>query len=122
MPHRQKVYSLTGRIDDRLMQQAFRAVKRNRGAAGVDKVSVQMFDANRDDNLAALKRSLKTRGLYQPYPLRRRYIPKGSGEMRPLGIPAVRDRVAQEVVRSLLNPIFEPQFHDDAQSGNTASW
>ena len=49
-----KAYSLTGRIDDRLMTQAFKAVKRNRGAAGVDKVSITMFEENLDSNLASL--------------------------------------------------------------------
>jgi group II intron reverse transcriptase/maturase len=96
------------------MDQAFRAVKRNRGAAGIDQVSINMFEANLENNLAALQRDLKTRGVYQPLPLRRKYIPKGPGKTRPLGIPAVRDRVAQEVVRRLLSPIFEPMFHDDS--------
>jgi group II intron reverse transcriptase/maturase len=108
-----KVHSLTGRITLLLMRQAFLAVKRNRGAAGVDKVSVQLFEANLEENLAALMRELKT-GTFQPLPLRRVFIPKGPGstKLRPLGIPVVRDRVAQEVVRRLLAPIFEPQFHD----------
>jgi len=96
------------------MRQAFRTVKRNRGAAGVDRVSIQLFEANLDVNLAALQRQLKTRGVYQPHPLRRKHIPTGPGQTRPLGIPAVRDRVAQEVVRRLLSPIFEPLFHDDS--------
>ena len=95
------------------MLQAFRAVKRNRGAAGIDKVSVKMFDANLEQNLAALMRDLKT-GNFRPRPLRRKMIPKGPGttKLRPLGIPVVRDRVAQEVIRRLLAPIFEPQFHE----------
>ncbi len=110
-----KVHSLTGRITPKLMQQAFRAVKRNRGAAGVDKVSINMFDANREENLAALMRDLKGR-TFQPRPLRRVYIPKGPGstKLRPLGIPVVRDRIAQEVIRRLLAPIFEPMFHDNS--------
>ncbi len=110
-----KVHSLTGRITPQLMQQAFRAVKRNRGAAGVDKVSINLFDANREENLAALMRGLKA-GTFRPRPLRRVYIPKGPGskKLRPLGIPVVRDRVAQEVIRRLLAPIFEPQFHRDS--------
>ncbi len=108
-----KVHSLTGRITPQLMQQAFLAVKRNRGAAGVDKVSIAMFAANLEENLAALMRDLKT-GVFRPLPLRRVHIPKGPGsnKLRPLGIPVVRDRVAQEVVRRLLAPIFEPRFHD----------
>ena len=108
-----KVHSLTGRITARLMRQAFQAVKRNRGAAGVDRVSVTMFEANLEDNLTALMREMKD-GSFRPLPLRRVYIPKGPGttKLRPLGIPVVRDRVAQEVVRRLLAPIFEPRFHD----------
>ena len=108
-----KVHSLTGRITPQVMLAAFRAVKRNRGAAGVDKVSIQMFAANLEENLAALMRDLKT-GNFRPLPLRRVHIPKGPGskKLRPLGIPVVRDRVAQEVIRRLLAPVFEPQFHD----------
>ena len=108
-----KAHSLTGRITLSLMRQAFKAVKRNRGAAGVDKVSVKMFEANLEDNLAALMREMKA-GNFRPRPLRRVHIPKGPGttKLRPLGIPVVRDRVAQEVMRRLLAPIFEPQFHD----------
>jgi RNA-directed DNA polymerase len=110
-----KVHSLTGRITFLLMRQAFQAVKRNRGAAGVDKVSIQLFAANLEENLAALMRDLKT-GTFRPLPLRRVHIPKGPGstKLRPLGIPVVRDRVAQEVVRRLLAPIFEPQFHENS--------
>lgn len=113
MSKKVKVHSLTGRITPQLMRQAFRAVKRNRGAAGVDKVSITMFAANLEENLAALMRDLKT-GEFRPLPLRRVHIPKGPGsnKLRPLGIPVVRDRVAQEVIRRLLAPIFEPRFHD----------
>ena len=110
-----KVHSLTGRITPKLMRQAFQAVKRNRGAAGVDKVSIKMFEANLEENLAALMRELKT-GTLRPLPLRRVMISKGPGskKLRPLGIPVVRDRVAQEVIRRLLAPVFEPQFHDNS--------
>jgi len=85
-----KVHSLTGRITARLMRQAFQAVKRNRGAAGVDRVSIHMFAANLEDNLAALMRQMKD-GSFRPLPLRRVYIAKGPGttKKRPLGIPTV---------------------------------
>ncbi len=109
-PNRQKVHSLTGRITPELVLAAFHAVKRNRGAAGIDKVSIQMFAANLDANLQSVLRGLKD-GSFQPHPLRRQFIDKGNGKLRPLGIPAVRDRVAQEVLRRLLTPIFEPKFH-----------
>jgi group II intron reverse transcriptase/maturase len=94
------------------MRRAFQAVKRNRGAAGVDQVDIHSFEANLDDNLAALMFDLKHKDCYHATPLRRAYISKGQGKLRPLGIPTVRDRVAQEVLRSLLEPIFEPHFSE----------
>ncbi len=115
MAKKRKVHSLTGRITSSLVYAAWRAVRRNRGAAGIDKVSVKMFEANLDENLQALMRDLK-KGSFEPKPLRRVYIPKDAKKtkFRPLGIPAVRDRVAQEVIRRLLEPIFEPLFHDNS--------
>ena len=110
---KRKVHSLTGRITSKLMMEAWRKVRRNRGAAGVDKVSIQMFETNLEANLARLMRELKD-GSFQPLPARRVYIPKDikRTKFRPLGIPAVRDRIAQEVLRCLLSPIFEAKFHD----------
>jgi RNA-directed DNA polymerase len=105
-----KVHSLTGRITAPLLLAAFKAVKRNRGAAGIDRVSIEMFESNLDENLAALEHDLK-KGTFVPFPLRRHFLAKGGGKFRPLGIPAVRDRVGQEVLRRLLQPIFEPLFH-----------
>lgn len=112
-PLKIKHHSLTGRINLQLMHEAFRAVKRNKGKAGVDKVSIEVFSKQLDQNLEALMRNLK-RGTFQPRPVRRTYIDKGGGKLRPLGIPTVRDRVAQEVLRRLLSPLFEPLFHDDS--------
>jgi len=108
-----KHHSLTGRITLDLMHLAFGNVRRNRGAAGIDRESIAAFEINLEDNLLALMRRLKDRS-YQPLPLRRVWIPKGQGQTRPLGIPAVRDRVAQEVVRLLLSPLFERLFHEDS--------
>lgn len=108
-----KHHSLTGRITLQLMEQAFAAVRKNRGAAGVDRVSIEMFEANLEHNLVSLMRQLKT-GTFEPRPARRTYIDKGGGKKRPLGIPCVRDRVAQEVLRRLLTPLFEPLFHDQS--------
>jgi group II intron reverse transcriptase/maturase len=93
------------------MRKAFKAVKKNRGAAGIDKVSISMFERHLEQNLTKLMNDLK-RGTYRPHPLRRHYIPKAPGKFRPLGIPAVRDRVAQEVVRRLIEPSFEPYFSE----------
>ena len=106
-----KAHSLTGRITYDRMTKAFKAVKKNRGAAGIDKISISMFEKQLDQNLTKLMKDLKF-GAYQPKPLRRKLIPKAPGKFRPLGIPAVRDRVAQEVIRSLIEPYFEPYFSD----------
>jgi RNA-directed DNA polymerase len=108
-----KVHSLTGQITLSLLTDAFKNVKRNKGAAGIDKVSLAMFEQQLEQNLLALMRDLKD-GSFQPLPLRRVYIPKEAGQQRPLGIPAVRDRVAQEVLRLLLYLHFEPRFHQDS--------
>lgn len=111
IPNKRKAHSLTGRITPQMVEAAFKAVKRNRGAAGVDRVSIEMFEKNLSANLAALLRQLKD-GTFRPFPLRRHFLDKGGGKFRPLGIPAVRDRVGQEVLRRLLVPIFTPLFHD----------
>jgi group II intron reverse transcriptase/maturase len=108
-----KAHSLTGRIDKSLMSNAFKAVKRNKGAAGLDKVSIGMFEANLQENLDALTKQLKDRS-YKATPLRRHYIPKGGDKLRPLGIPNVKDRVAQEAIRSIISPTFEKLFHDNS--------
>lgn len=94
-----------------MMRKAFRNVKRNRGVAGVDRVSIDMFEANLEANLDSLMRDLKRRR-FTPMPLLRAYVPKSPTQNRPLGIPAVRDRVAQDVLRQLLEPILTPTFHD----------
>jgi group II intron reverse transcriptase/maturase len=115
IPKKLKVHSLTGRINPELMCKAWKAVKRNRGAAGIDRVSIQKYAEHVETHLATLLKDLKTRDAFQTPPLRRVYIPKaGSDKLRPLGIPTVNARIAQEVVRLLINPIFEKQFHDDS--------
>lgn len=108
-----KVHSLTGRITEELMLKSFKAVKKNRGAAGIDRVSIAMYESNLSENLLSLMKELK-QGTYQPIPLRRVYIPKGDGNTRPLGIPSVNCRVAQEVIRRLINSTFENRFHENS--------
>ena len=99
-----KAHSLTGRINLQSLEESFGCVRRNRGAAGIDRVSIQLYEGQLLQNLAALERRLKD-GSYQSLPLRRVHIAKGNTrETCPLGIPAVADRVAQEEVRFLLNP------------------
>jgi RNA-directed DNA polymerase len=114
-PKKFKVHSLTGRITPQLMEQAWKAVKRNKGAPGVDRVTVETYHASKERNLPSLMKKLKTRGTYKCPPLRRHYIPKGNtGKMRTLGIPTVDTRCAQEVIRRLIEPIYEKQFHDNS--------
>jgi RNA-directed DNA polymerase len=82
----------------------------NGGSAGVDEQSVQQFTGSLSQELESLHRELKE-GRYEPQPSRRHWIPKpGSTEPRPLGIPAVRDRIVQGASRNVLEPIFERQF------------
>lgn len=114
-PKRFKLHSLTGRITPELLQQSFKAVKRNKGAAGVDRVTVKTYGMNKERNLNDLMKRIKTRNGYKCPPLRRVYIPKGNTKkLRPLGIPTVDTRIAQEVIRRLIEPIFEKQFHDNS--------
>ena len=88
-----------------------RFLKSNRGAAGIDGVSIAKFDANSEVYLSELSASLSS-GSYQASGVRRVEIPKGNGKKRPLGIPTVKDRVAQMAVKLLLEPIFERDFSD----------
>ena len=100
-------------IPKRDVWEAFKRVKANRGAAGVDGQSVEDFEARLTANLYKLWNRLSS-GSYMPSPVRRVDIPKASGGTRALGIPAVADRVAQEVVRRHLEPVLEPVFHPDS--------
>lgn len=91
------------------LRAAFARVKANRGVAGVDHVTVAMYEARLDEHLAALSVVLQA-GTYRPQPIRRHWIPKGPRERRPLGIPTVRDRVVQTALRFVLEPIFDMTF------------
>ena len=92
------------------LQLAWKAVRRNRGSAGVDHESVERFEQRQEENIARLSDELR-KGIYRPRPIKRVYIDKpGSKEKRPLGIPVVRDRVVQSAIRFVIEPIFEKQF------------
>jgi RNA-directed DNA polymerase len=95
---------------ERNLRAAFAKVKANRGGPGVDHQTIEMFQAHLGENLHRLSRQLRE-GTYRPQAIRRAWIPKPGGkEPRPLGIPTVRDRVAQAALRQVLEPIFEPDF------------
>ncbi|KVG62118.1 group II intron reverse transcriptase/maturase [Burkholderia ubonensis] len=100
-------------IQKREVWEAFKRVKANHGAAGVDGQSIEAFEAKLSANLYKLWNRMSS-GSYMPPPVRRVDIPKAGGGTRPLGIPTVADRIAQEVVRRYLEPILEPVFHADS--------
>ena len=99
-----KVYALAN------LRAAFKKVKANGGAAGVDHQTVEMYERRLEENLERLSQALKA-GKYRPQAVRRVWIPKpGSREKRPLGIPTVQDRVVQAALLQVLEPIFERDF------------
>jgi RNA-directed DNA polymerase len=100
-------------IPKREVWEAFKRVKANQGAAGVDGQSILEFEADLSNNLYRLWNRLSS-GSYFPPPVKRVEIPKADGGKRPLGIPTVADRVAQEVARRYLEPVLEPVFHADS--------
>jgi RNA-directed DNA polymerase len=93
------------------LQAAWLKVRANKGSAGVDKVTINMFEVHQGRYLEELAHELKAE-MYQPKAVKRVYIPKGQGKMRPLGIPTIKDRIAQQAVKMVLEPIFEKEFLD----------
>ena len=100
-------------IAKRAVWEAFKRVKANQGAAGVDGQTIEKFEKDLSNNLYKLWNRMSS-GSYFPPPVRRVEIPKPDGRKRPLGIPTVADRVAQMVVKQYLEPILEPDFHRDS--------
>jgi len=100
-------------VSKQLVWEAYKRVKANRGAAGVDGESLEVFDKDLKGNLYKIWNRMAS-GSYFPPPVRRVEIPKGNGGTRPLGIPTVGDRIAQTVVKMLLEPLVEPHFHKDS--------
>src|SRR5262245_20114497 len=93
--------------------EAYKRVKANKGAAGVDDESIEDFERNLKDNLYKLWNRMSS-GSYFPPPVRAKEIAKKSGGKRKLGIPTVADRIAQQVVKMKLEPELEPLFHADS--------
>src|SRR5262249_53796953 len=106
-----KWYSLVDKVyPEATLRAAFAQVEANKGAAGVDHVTIEQFARELDANVKRLSDELRE-GSYRPQQIRRHYIPKpGSNEKRPLGIPTIRDRVVQTALRMVLEPIFERDF------------
>jgi RNA-directed DNA polymerase len=93
------------------LEAAWQKVRANKGASGVDKITINKFEVNKVKYLKEIEFELKMDS-YLPKAVRRVYISKGQGKMRPLGIPVVKDRVVQQAVKMVLEPIFEKEFLD----------
>lgn len=111
-----KVHSLVDKVyQPKNLRAAWEKVKANRGSGGIDGQSLEEFEQDGNQHLHRLHEDLRT-GRYQPLPVRRVNIPKAGkpGETRPLGIPAIVDRVCQQALLQRLAPIFEPLFDDSS--------
>ena len=100
-------------IAKRTVWDAYQQVKANRGAAGIDDETIAMFEQNLSKNLYKLWNRMSS-GSYFPPPVKQVEIPKAKGGFRKLGIPTVSDRIAQTVVKLLIEPVLDPMFHPDS--------
>ncbi|MCA1678162.1 MAG: group II intron reverse transcriptase/maturase [Actinobacteria bacterium] len=110
-----KAHSLIGQVYDRRnLRRAWERVRENKGAGGVDGMTIARFEESRERYLDVLHRQLKE-GRYRPRPVRRVEIDKpATNKKRPLGIPTVMDRVCQQALVQVLSPIFEPTFREES--------
>lgn len=114
-PLKHKLFSVYGQIlNYRKLEEAWKHVKKNHGAGGVDKVSIEKFEKNQEQYLKEILSELKAK-TYRPSPAMRTYIKKKNGKSRPLGIPTIKDRVIQQALVNVLTPFFEENvFHDNS--------
>lgn len=109
-----KKHSLINQVwDEKNLEKAWKRVKANRGSARIDHISIEVFEQNLSQNIAEIQRLLRE-NRYTPKPVKRVLIPKDNGKMRKLGIPTVRDRVVQQALKNVLEPIFEEIFIDQS--------
>lgn len=100
-------------IDKRLVYEAFKAVKSNKGSAGIDNIGLDAYEENLKNNLYKLWNRMSS-GCYFPKAVKLVEIPKSNGGTRPLGIPTIEDRIAQMTVVLVINPRIDPLFHEDS--------
>ena len=112
-PMKLKYHSLYGQLlQDRVLMNAWKKVKANRGSGGIDGVTIEEYTKNEQENILKLLEKLKTKE-YKPTPVRRVYIPKKDGKKRPLGIPTLEDRIVQQALTDILMPKYEKLvFHN----------
>ena len=90
-----------------ILQEAWKRVKANGGAGGVDKISIDDVKAYGENKLLAEISEVLNGNNYRPQPVRRTYIPKSDGSKRPLGIPIIKDRIVQMATKIVIEPVFE---------------
>src|SRR5262245_16210194 len=98
-------------LDERNLLSAWKQVRANQGAEGVDGITIENFPAYIREHWPRVKQALLA-GTYQPSPVKRVEIPKRSGGTRPLGIPTVLDRLIQQAILQVLQPLFDPTFSE----------
>ena len=105
-------------LSEENINEAIKRVKSNKGAPGVDKMTVNEIDGYFREHKEEIKNSIMAMK-YKPQPVRRVYIPKPNGKKRPLGIPTVRDRVVQQMIAQQLNQIYEPTYSEHSYGFRT---
>ena len=112
-PMKLKYHSLYGQLlRDRVLMNAWKKVKANRGSGGIDGVTIKEYTKKEQENILKLLEKLKAKE-YKPAPVRRVYIPKKDGKKRPLGIPTLEDRIVQQALTDILMPKYEKLvFHN----------
>jgi len=111
MKPKRQYYSLIDKVYKmENLYEAWLKVRKNKGSGGIDGVTIEKFEKNLNLNLGEIQRLLQ-QNRYEPDPVRRHFIKKENGKLRPLGIPTIRDRVCQQAVRQIIEPIFEQDFY-----------